>query len=291
MLTDSRTYHLTLGDTEIYGFSTGLLGIKQNHYEARSGGRYWRLLRILLSPQFAPPIPVFVWLIVHPEGIFLIDTGETARANAPDFFPPGERGLWQKNFRFYLDQADEAGTILTRIGLQPADVQTVVLTHAHMDHTDGMNAFPNATILFSAAELALVNRFGSSAGCVPKQWSKSLTIRGIGYQPDHDQPFEQSYPLTKAGDLLAIPTIGHTLGHQSILLQKAGLTLLFAGDVSFTDVRLRHKIADGMTTNIRLLQRTQQQLLDFMAQTPTVYLPTHDPQAGYRLENRVVFGP
>ncbi len=260
-----------------------------NPFVSTNGGRYWRLLRILTSRAFASPVPVFVWLILHPEGVFLIDTGETARTNQPDFFPPGEGWLWHRNFNFYLNASDEAGSALRRIGLSPAEVNTVVLTHAHMDHTDGMNQFPNATMLFSAAELSLVHRMGSAAGCVPSQWNPSLRIQPITYQPDKTLPFGQSYPLTKAGDLLAIPTVGHTMGHQSVMLRKHGLTLFFAGDVSFTDDRLRHQVADGMTTNLGILHRTQRTVLDYVTDTPTVYLPTHDPNAGLRLEAAQVF--
>ena len=41
---------------------------------------------------------------------------------------------------------------LEEAGLAPADVDSVVLTHAHWDHSQNVDVFPDAEIVISAAE-------------------------------------------------------------------------------------------------------------------------------------------
>jgi N-acyl homoserine lactone hydrolase len=46
-----------------------------------------------------------------------------------------------------------AEVVLGRIGIDPADVDTVLLTHNHFDHAGGVDSFPNAHIYLQAREV------------------------------------------------------------------------------------------------------------------------------------------
>lgn len=57
--------------------------------------------------------------------------------------------------------------VLSRVGLKPEDIDTVILTHCHFDHMGGLKLFPNAhfyiqkdEILKSLASLSLPAKFG-----------------------------------------------------------------------------------------------------------------------------------
>jgi glyoxylase-like metal-dependent hydrolase (beta-lactamase superfamily II) len=47
-----------------------------------------------------------------------------------------------------------ADTVLKRIGVDPADVDTIVLTHNHFDHAGGVEAFPNAHVYIQEREVS-----------------------------------------------------------------------------------------------------------------------------------------
>ena len=42
-----------------------------------------RLVVTLADRRFTPPLPILAWLVEHPEGLIVVDTGETARALEP----------------------------------------------------------------------------------------------------------------------------------------------------------------------------------------------------------------
>lgn len=62
----------------IHGFTTGMVSVKTKFREAR-GGALLSKLNFLLDSQFTEYMPIWVWVIDHPEGVFVIDTGENAR--------------------------------------------------------------------------------------------------------------------------------------------------------------------------------------------------------------------
>lgn len=111
-------------------------------------------------------------------------------------------------------------------GVSPDDVNIVILTHLHTDHTgwaaiDGKPGFPNARYLF------------------PEQDWTTFTA-----QPDGLVPLDALRPLVDAGkvDLVSgerivtpevtiIPTPGHTPGHQSVIIASAGQRGIILGDV------------------------------------------------------------
>ena len=62
---------------------------------------------------------------------------------------------------------------LEEAGLAPADVDSVVLTHAHWDHSQNVDVFPDAEIVISAAELDYIERPHARDFATPA-WTKYL---------------------------------------------------------------------------------------------------------------------
>lgn len=66
-----------------------------------------------------------------------------------------------------------ADVVLKRIGVDPADVDTVILTHNHFDHAGGVEFFPNAHVYIQARE---VSKYMWAAGLPDRlQWITSAT--------------------------------------------------------------------------------------------------------------------
>lgn len=270
----------------IHALSTGTVSIKSSQRQGKGPGLL-RVVNMLRDKDWTEPLPIYVWVIEHPEGLIVVDTGETARVNQPGYLPEQR----QKNpfARFWVEPEEEIGPLLRGVGLSPDDVRWVVLTHLHIDHDGGLAHFPRAEILVSRAEYRSASGpFGKALGYLPQHWPSWFAPRLIDFAPQPFGPFPASVPLTRAGDVMLVPTTGHSFGHLSVILQQEGNDIFFAGDTSYTQDLLLAGAVDGVTFKERAARQTTRRIQQYLRETPTIYLPSHDPESAQRLESRSV---
>jgi glyoxylase-like metal-dependent hydrolase (beta-lactamase superfamily II) len=268
----------------IHALKTGSMTVKSNYYHAKGGSRLARLSSALMDSQFMD-IPVYVWVIEHPEGIIVVDMGQCAKFTRPEYFPLWQRPYWVSQYRFNIRHDEEIGAQLSRLGLPAQEVRWVLLTHTHFDHTGPMNQFPNAEFILSRKENDDLYRYRSAHFGFPGKWPYWLKKRIIDHHSDPLGSFTHSYPVTEAGDVWLVPTPGHTMGHQSVIVKDAELTYFLAGDTSFDQASLLNGTIDAPAANTLKDFETRQRILDYADAAPLVYLTTHDPETPYRLEN------
>ena len=155
------------------------------------------------------------WLIRHPKGTLLWDTGLgdkiAENRSGVDF----ELGHMQVDVTL-LDQ-------LKTIGLTPDDITYLSFSHTHLDHMGNANEFPHATWILNKAEIAWAetrpNPFVNPDSFDAYKTAKTEMIDG-----DYDVFGDRSVRILK--------TPGHTPGHQALLvkLRKAG-TVIISGDL------------------------------------------------------------
>jgi N-acyl homoserine lactone hydrolase len=276
---------------KIHAVQTGTV---QVHERQRSGvGRgVVRFARTLLDRQWTEPLPIHAWILEHSEGLIVVDTGETARTAEPRYFPP-----WHPYYRMAVredvQEQDEIGPRMIALGLSPRDVRWVVLTHLHTDHAGGLHHFPQAQILVSATEFASARGLaGKLRGYLPNRWPAWFRPTELHVPTPASTCFEfEGIPLTKTGDVRIVPTPGHTAGHLSVLVDDGPRTLFLAGDASYDEANLIEGVADGVSSvggGEDAASDTLRAIREYAAARPTVYLPSHDPDAAYRLAARVV---
>ncbi|MEM6527507.1 MAG: MBL fold metallo-hydrolase, partial [Chloroflexota bacterium] len=107
----------------------------------------------------------------------------------------------------------------------------------------------------------------------------------LDYDDGAFENFERSHVLTQAGDMILVPTPGHTEGHQSVMLLDGDLTYFFGGDVSFDEAQMLNGIRAGIAINSDAAAQTLQTIRTYAEANPTVYLTAHDATSGARLEN------
>jgi N-acyl homoserine lactone hydrolase len=268
---------------KIHALSTGVVQIKPSQIQAAPGTRFSRLLRTVTQREWTPPLPIFCYAVEHPEGVILVDTGDTHERPAGMAHP-----FHALAAKISVDSEEQIGSHLARLGISAKDVRLVVLTHLHIDHDGGIASFPDARIIVAKQEFTQARGLiGRLNGYTPQRWSAdwqpeftALEARGYG-------AFTQHQTLTRAGDVLVVPTPGHTAGHQSVIVRDGDLHYFLAGDVSYTQQGLLEDWIDGVGPSVHQQRDTHDQIQRFAQERPTVYLPTHDPEAKMRLECQI----
>jgi glyoxylase-like metal-dependent hydrolase (beta-lactamase superfamily II) len=240
---------------------------------------------MLTDREWTEPLPIYTYLIEHAEGLILLDCGETSR---PGFFP-----WWHPFFRFAVDMnvepGDEIGAQLQAMGIDPRrDLKTLVLSHLHHDHADGLEHFQGTQIVVSEENYQVSQGFhGAMLGAVPSQWPSWFEPQRRAFDGPPVAGFEGTIPLTDDGSVFAVPTPGHMPGHLSVAVRTPGLTYLLAGDATYDEILFKQRIVDGPASDIGVSLDTMDRISEFAKREPTVLLPAHDPAAGNRLAERI----
>jgi N-acyl homoserine lactone hydrolase len=274
---------------KIHAIQTGTVALTTSWREGVGHGKR-RLLNTLLDREWTEPLPIYAFAIEHPEGVIVVDTGETARVSEPGYLP-----RWSPFFRFAVrervEPEEEIGPQLERLGIQPGDVRMVVLTHLHTDHAGGLHHFPNTRILVSRTEMEYATGLrGRLRGYVNKPWPSWFRPTMIDLRPVPFGPFPASLRLTEAGDVNLVPVPGHSPGQLGVLVEDGDHSVFLAGDSSYTEDAMLRGAVDGVGLDEAAERRTHERIRAYAATTPTVYLVAHDPETAIRLAERRPIG-
>ena len=201
----------------------------------------------------------FIWVLQSELGTIVVDTGYDAVEGA-------------RRDRPILREPDEA---VASIGVDPATVDTVIITHLHYDHAGGLDRFPNATFHIQPTEIAYAV---GPCMCHP-------TLRAP-FSADHVcQVIQRLYAgrvQYHDGDGVVAPGVtvhrigGHTGGLQAVRVWTQSGWLCLASDAShYYENFLKGKpfpIVVDVKEMLDGFQRIQQ-----LAESPSLVVPGHDP--------------
>ncbi|MCE3290109.1 MAG: metallo-beta-lactamase family protein [Caulobacter sp.] len=157
------------------------------------------------------------YLIRHPKGDLIWDTGvPQAIADLPGGVGP--EGITVK--RRLTDQ-------LAELGLKPADIEYLSVSHSHFDHIGNGGLFATATWIVDADERAHAFRAAARGDAQTFGFYAALETAPTKLLED-----DEDYDEFGDGTVMLIATPGHTPGHRVLLvrLAKAGPVLL-TGDM------------------------------------------------------------
>jgi glyoxylase-like metal-dependent hydrolase (beta-lactamase superfamily II) len=250
---------------KIQALSTGTVRIKTAMARGRGSALPSRLARTLLDRQFTGELPIHAWLIEHPQGPILVDTGE--RSETTDL----------PIARFAVTRDQEIDRQLALHDVRPEDLAQVVLTHLHGDHMNGLARLPGVAVLASAEALRggarRLRRLGAAARPL------SLTDEPFG-------AFARSAALTADGSVIAVPVPGHARGQIAVIVVEEDHHVLLAGDSAYSQQQLLDLQPDGVSLSARRAVESMRTILEHARRHPTVFLPSHDPGAEARLAGR-----
>lgn len=201
------------GDLTIHALRSGWVRCKEAH-RTLSVPAALRLPAILLDPRWTEWMPVTVYAIEHPDGVFLVDAGQTAETSITDRLAtdPGTRLFYRHFLDLAFREEERIDQRLRSVGLDVSDVRGVVLTHMHADHGDGLRALPSGLdVHIGAAD----SRGHQGAIAIAGDRARVRAVEHAG-EPFGAMPF--STPLTRDGRVCAVPLPGHSPGHVGVMV-------------------------------------------------------------------------
>lgn len=188
----------------------------------------------LLVPTY-PTVVCHCLLLQDRDRLALVDTGIGLRDVRNPVERLGQPLIDMAGFRFH--ESDTAVRRIEALGLSPADVRHVVLTHADPDHAGGLADFPNAQVHVSEEEQAHVA--SGHWRYVPTQFAHGPAWKTYGRSARRWFGLEaRPVELGFSSDVLLIPLFGHTVGHCGVAVRQGDRWLLHAGDAYYLRVEL-----------------------------------------------------
>lgn len=218
------------------------------------------------------PIPAFC--VEHPTaGPILVDTGLHAQVATDVGAALGRLG----KLAFTIDMKPEWAVPqqLRDRGIDPGDVELIVMTHLHYDHASGLSQFPGAKVVVDERE-----REAARSGNILEGYIERLhTTPGQRWETfGHDQP---DVDLLGDGTLRLISTPGHTAGHRSVILRLAGGgELLLTGDAAYARHTVEESLLPLLTQDDDAYRRSLAWIQAWVADHPGApWIPGHDTAA------------
>jgi glyoxylase-like metal-dependent hydrolase (beta-lactamase superfamily II) len=252
----------------LYAFSSGALTVPKSFLQAG-------------APSTATQVPVGFYVIRHPKGNVLFDTGNNDRIiTDPSYWGAFIQGL---NPVRTPDVAIDAQ--LQKIGLRPDDIKYVVVGHMHLDHGGNVGKFTKSTLVVQKDEIK--NAFwpepGTSGPYIPGDF---MMLRN-----DPGAPLGNRYSMIQLnGDLdlfndqsvVVKRWVGHTPGSQMMIvrLPKTGTVILTSDNVYFADNVTKNLLPDvSLAYDPSGIMNAYQWIREMQARENAQFFTAHDPDA------------
>jgi len=223
------------------------------------------------NESFDVPVPYF--LIEHEKGYVLYDSGHNL-ASLKDIKSAIPDGLYNA----YRPEIPEDGYVLNALkkaGVKPEDIVYHICSHLHFDHSGGIGLFPNATYVLQRHELHYAY--------APDPFMKAAYLR-----EDFDKDVNwllldgwntNKHDLFDDGKIIIHYTPGHTMGHQSVLVNMPqDGPMLLAADACYTTENLNDLKLSGLACDNSAYTNTLMTFKD-MEKRGVKIITGHDPSA------------
>ncbi|RLQ94603.1 N-acyl homoserine lactonase family protein [Falsibacillus albus] len=218
-------------------------------------------------------VPVSSYLIEHPKGLILVDTGwhEDMRKNQKNHLGR----LAYSMFKGELPAGSSVREKLMEYGISSKDLDFVLLTHLHSDHVSGLEQVKDAKkILTSELEWEYAHK---RAGYIKSMW-KGIDIHTFPLKEIPFGPFNLGLDLFDDGSIYLVHTPGHSDGMFSILIKMQNGWVLLASDVGYSEKSWNDMILPGVTTNRKDAKKSLNWVKEFSEREDCLrVMANHDP--------------
>lgn len=229
-------------------------------------------------------LPVSAYLIEHPKGLVLIDTGWSREISPNGVYD--ERAVRSQLpaylASFYRPTVRTGETVLERLaamGIAPKDLDAVVLTHLDADHISGLRSVNEAKRILCAQEEGWWNNRTVYRLRQPESLREGIDIEFYWFRGTPDGPLRWSYDLFGDGSVKFICLPGHTDGHIGVRIENNGRFLVLASDAAFSERSWREGVLPAFGFNETAIKKSYEWLRAQAADPACVgIIANHDPK-------------
>jgi glyoxylase-like metal-dependent hydrolase (beta-lactamase superfamily II) len=229
--------------------------VKYARHERRAGANF-----LGGDPHDAPmPIDYFVWAIVGGGRSFILDTGfdaeQAKRRKREHLRPPGDG--------------------LGLLGIDPAAVEDVFISHLHYDHAGNHQLFPNARYHLQENEM----RYCTGRAMCHRALRASFEAEDVAAMVRRLYAGQLSF---HDGDAEVAPGLslhligGHTLGLQSLRVWTRRGWLVLAADAAHLYANIEQQRPYATVLDVAAMMEGHRKLAR-LASSPAHIIPGHDP--------------
>ena len=199
-------------------------------------------------------LPVSVYLIEHPKGLILVDTGwhrdmspEGVYDKAAQIKSLGSRVLYNVN-QGQIPLGEAVDEQLATMGVKPADLDYVLLTHLDCDHANGLRAVKDAKhIIVAQEELDCARKNGFIR--YKKKWWEGCNLETIEWNGT-EGPVQKSFDLFGDGSIKMINIPGHCDGLCAVkIIREDGKYVLLFSDGGYAAKSWQEQITSGIAAD------------------------------------------
>ena len=227
-------------------------------------------------------LPVSVYLIEHPKGLILVDTGwhrdmspEGVYDKAAQIKSLGSRILYNVN-QGQIPLGEAVDEQLATMGIKPADIDYVLLTHLDCDHANGLRAVKEAKhIIVAQEELDCARKNGFIR--YKKKWWEGVDLQTIEWNGT-EGPAQKSFDLFDDGTVKMINIPGHCDGLCAVkITREDGKYVLLFSDGGYATKSWKEMITSGVSLDKEMQRKSLQWIREQSMDANCVEsLATHD---------------
>lgn len=208
------------------------------------------------------------YVISHPKGNLMWDAGLPEGLVIPEPFdePSGV---------FAIQRPDSLVNQLKSIGFKIEDFTHFAMSHSHFDHTGHANYMKGATWLVQE------NEYNSVAGDSAKVQNPAVTeLKKV-------QKINGDYDVFGDGTVVIKYMPGHTVGHQVLYVEVAGLEkpVLLTGDLYHFEENRENKGVPSFNYNVEQTLESMKKFETFAKEKNAEVIIQHSPKDYEKLEN------